>query len=89
MTEWNPRYVLYAEAHGFDPEAMLEHDKQVWPGGCMVGFSFWIQEAWRQFPGYPWERENFDEFLKRFAAERRKPTGEPTSAGPKAKGASQ
>lgn len=41
--QWNPRYVYYATAHGRTPEAMLEKDKEDWPGGCMVGFSQWIQ----------------------------------------------
>lgn len=44
MEQWNPRYVLWAKKHGLSPEAMLEKDKEDWPGGCMVGFSLWIQE---------------------------------------------
>lgn len=47
---WNPRYVAYAKAHGAaDPDEMLERDRETWPGGCMIGFSLWIQERWRVF----------------------------------------
>lgn len=44
MTNWNPRYVLWAKKHGLTPEQMTEKDQQDWPGGCMVGYSLWIQE---------------------------------------------
>ena len=44
MSNWNPRYVTWAKKHGLTPEAMIEKDKQDWPGGCMVGYSLWIQE---------------------------------------------
>jgi len=52
--EWNPRYVAYATAHGRDPDAMLLHDREAWPGGSMVGFMCWIQERlgeWRKARG--------------------------------------
>ena len=42
--KWNPRYVLWAKKHGLSPEEMIEKDRTDWPGGCMVGFSLWIQE---------------------------------------------
>lgn len=41
---YNYRYVLWAKRHNLTPEEMLEKDKQDWPGGCMTGFSLWIQE---------------------------------------------
>jgi hypothetical protein len=44
--EWNPRFEAYARAHGRSPEAMLEHDRKAWPGGCMTGFMLWIGEQW-------------------------------------------
>lgn len=44
LERWNPRYALWAKKHGLTPEAMLEKDKEDWPGGCMTGFSLWIQE---------------------------------------------
>jgi hypothetical protein len=47
--KWNPRYVAYARAHGDDPETRLAKDRDEWPGGCMVGFSFWIHDRWRDF----------------------------------------
>jgi hypothetical protein len=47
MSNWNPRYVLWAKKHGLTPEAMIEKDKQDWPGGCMCGFSLWIGERMR------------------------------------------
>jgi hypothetical protein len=48
-TPHNPRYVLYAKAHGKSPEDMLKHDKEVWPGGCMCGFIIWIGKQERAF----------------------------------------
>lgn len=47
--EWNSRYVVYAETHGFDPATMLAVDRVLWPGGCMVGFMVWIGERWTEF----------------------------------------
>ena len=41
--KWNPRFVAYAKAHGRTPEEQAEQDEKDWPGGCMVGFSQWIQ----------------------------------------------
>ena len=43
---WNPRYVAYATAHGREPEDMLTHDREAWPGGQMVGFMLWMSRAW-------------------------------------------
>ena len=47
----NPRYLVYCTVHGFegDPDGMLEHDKEEWPGACMMPFMLWIQEQWRKF----------------------------------------
>jgi hypothetical protein len=48
MTITNPRYLAYCRAHGeSDPEAMLERDREAWPGGCMTGFVLWIGEMKR------------------------------------------
>jgi hypothetical protein len=45
--KWNPRYLAYMRAHGFtDPDAMLEADRERWPGGVMCGFTLWIREQW-------------------------------------------
>ena len=41
---WNPRYVIWAKKHGLTPEQMVAKDDKDWPGGCMVGYSLWIQE---------------------------------------------
>jgi len=43
MSQWNPRFVAYAKAHGRTPEEQAKQDEKDWPGGCMVGFSQWIQ----------------------------------------------
>lgn len=54
--EWNPRYVAYAKANGRSPAAMLENDRQEYPGGCMAGFICWISgqwSAWRRLRGLP------------------------------------
>ncbi len=45
MSDWNPRYLAYAAAHGRDPDAMLAHDREAWSGGCMVGFICWISDG--------------------------------------------
>lgn len=39
--KWNPRYLAYCRAHGKTPEAMLLHDQEQFPGGCMCGFILW------------------------------------------------
>lgn len=46
---WNSRFVAYAKAHDKTPEAMLEHDTERYPGGKMCGFTFWIQDMWREW----------------------------------------
>lgn len=40
----NPRYLAYCAAHGFrgDPDGMLAHDRERWPGGVMCGFVTWM-----------------------------------------------
>lgn len=72
---YNPRYLAYAAAHGRDPEAMLAHDAEAWPGGNMTGFLLWISERWQAFGNvrgvrapryYPWSDEDhadFDRFI--------------------------
>jgi hypothetical protein len=49
--EWNPRYLAYCKAKGHegDPEGMLKADKEEWPGGCMCGFIFWMNDRWNEF----------------------------------------
>ena len=47
--EWNPRYVAYAATMGRTPEAQLVADREVWPGGCMVGFMLWISACKQAF----------------------------------------
>ncbi len=53
-TKWNPRYVAYAKAHNRTPEAMRDHDREAWPGGCAAGFILWFsrmrQEAKVEIP---------------------------------------
>ena len=40
--DWNPRYVIYALAHGNTPDVMLAKDKERYKGGCMCGFILWV-----------------------------------------------
>jgi hypothetical protein len=37
----NPRYILYAKAHGCTPDEMMERDKKDYLGVCMLGFILW------------------------------------------------
>jgi hypothetical protein len=46
---WQPRYVLFAQAHGHTPEQQMLADDKAWPGGIMTGFICWIGERWREF----------------------------------------
>lgn len=43
MSNWNPRYVLWAKKHGLTPEQMMEKNDRYEPGFMMMDFSFWIQ----------------------------------------------
>jgi hypothetical protein len=47
--KWNPRYVIYAEAHGNSPEKQSELDESEWPGGCMTGFILWMSPRIQDF----------------------------------------
>ena len=49
MQNWNPYYVAYAKVHGTTPEARLEKDKEIFPGGCMCGFTLWIRKVKNAF----------------------------------------
>lgn len=71
MSNWNPRFVAYAKAHGKTPSAMLEHDAKEWPGGTMCGFILWIGEMKKKFlkanPDFCCvlcNSKDFDKFLK-------------------------
>lgn len=47
---WNPRYVLYAQAHGRSPEAMRAHDRDVaWPAAPACGFILWLSRSWEDW----------------------------------------
>jgi hypothetical protein len=48
-SEFNPRYVAYAAVHGKEPNAMMEHDRERYPGGCMTGFITWIPQQWLEW----------------------------------------
>lgn len=71
----NPRYVVYALAHGRTPDQMMEHDKERYPGGKMCGFMLWISDrwqAWHKAHGYRRhdyiitreDHGHFDEWIK-------------------------
>jgi hypothetical protein len=47
----NPRYVAYClQEHGSaDFDAVLAADRKRFPGGCMCGFSLFIQAKWSAF----------------------------------------
>lgn len=58
----NPRYLAYARVHGREGEAQLAHDKEFWPGGCMVGFMIWIRRQWQAW----WETQRGPNDPKRY-----------------------
>lgn len=45
----NPYYLSYAQAHGRDPEAMSEADREDWPGGKNAGFILWMSRRWAEW----------------------------------------
>jgi len=47
----NPYFVAYTRAHGHgaDTEAMLDADRETWPGGKMAGFITWMSRRWGQW----------------------------------------
>lgn len=48
QVRWNPRYAVFARAHGRTPEDQAQFDETKWPGGCMVGFQLWISQQLRE-----------------------------------------
>ena len=46
---YNPRYLAYCKAHGKIPNAMMMHDEQCFPGGCMAGYILWIGGKWAEW----------------------------------------
>jgi hypothetical protein len=46
---YTPRYLAYCATEQRTPAAMLEHDRQHWPGGHMCGFTLWIASKWREW----------------------------------------
>lgn len=69
-TDYQPRYIAYARDHGRTPKEMLKYDKEVRPGGCMVGFLLWIPKAWAAWakevgekkPDSGWSRRQHEAF---------------------------
>ena len=49
MSDYQPRYIAYAQAHGKTPEEMLAKDGDLWPGGKMTGYITWINERWAEW----------------------------------------
>lgn len=65
----NPRYEMYARAHGMTPDAMMDHDLKAWPGGCMAGFLLWMSARWSDWdeahgrnPGAPHLTQDGNDF---------------------------
>lgn len=49
MKEYQSRFVAYCKAQGREPEAQLDHDRILWPGGHMAGYMLWIEERWKEW----------------------------------------
>lgn len=50
-SEWTANFTAYARAHGREPAAMLERDRERWPGGVMCGFILWVAARKLEFAG--------------------------------------
>ena len=48
-TKWNPRYEIYALAHGRTPDEMLAYDRERCPGGHMAEFMIWCSQRWAEW----------------------------------------
>lgn len=54
--KWNPYFVAYAATNGRTCAAQVEHDREEYPGGSMVGFILWMNQRWaewRELRGVP------------------------------------
>lgn len=70
--EYQPRYLAYCRARGYDPEVMLQRDREQFPGGCMAGYINWISNLWNVWESEgndrraPEGHEKFDAWLEDF-----------------------
>lgn len=48
-SDTNPRYILYARAHGNTSIVQQAIDRKTWPGGSMTGFILWMRAREREF----------------------------------------
>ena len=46
---WNPRFRFYARTQGRTPQQQLDHDREEYPGGAMVGFICWLRETYSNY----------------------------------------
>ncbi len=46
---WNPNFLAYAQAHGREPQAMIDADAIKYPGGKMCGYILWIMRQEKAF----------------------------------------
>lgn len=47
MTVYAYRYRAYAASQGLSTDAVMERDREQYPGGVMAGYMSWIDEQWR------------------------------------------
>lgn len=79
MTQWNPRYVLFAKQRGNTPDEQLKEDKECLPGGSMRDFMKWVRDKWfewdqmkgheRNHPHCEEDHKEFDIWLDKDVAE--------------------
>ena len=60
IIEYNPRYLAYCKSNGNNPDDQLIMDKVNFPGGSTFGFTFWINEKWKEFHNEVIPNESLD-----------------------------
>lgn len=49
QTVYSFRFLAYCASSGRTPEQQLDHDRMMYPGGCMSGYTLWISGLWLEY----------------------------------------